>query len=376
MQAAQAVSTGTSQFAFDLFKEIGSSAPNTNIFFSPVSISLALGMAYAGSEGQTRAQMAKVLHFAGSQQAVAAGFHATMAVMGQPTSDAYQLRVANALWAQQDVQLQLQFASLMRTYCAGELRRLDFAQTEDSLATINGWVAKKTEDKITSLLHPGDIDALTRLMLTNAVYFKGDWTTPFHEKFTEPDSFTTGTGGQKQVSLMHQIGSFGYAETPDLQALELPYRGDRLAMLVLLPRTGASDRWLGFTWEKLQELRWKMTRRRVEVFLPKFKVEARLSLASTLSEMGMPDAFSPGVADFSGLTSAEAWYISAVVHHAVIDVNERGAEAAAATGAGTVLLAAFPAPPPLFRADHPFLYLIVHKPSDTTLFMGRLSEPA
>ncbi len=373
-ETANAVSSGNNQFAFDLFKNIASAEKDGNVFFSPVSISTALAMAYAGSRGETQKQMADVLHFTGTQQDVASGFQSLLASMAQPANAAYQLQAANALWAQQGTHFVPDFVSVMHTYYSGDFRMVDFAQTPESLATINHWVADKTANKVPQLLHPGDIDKRTRLVLTNAVYFKGTWTTPFDESLTRPDTFTAGSGTKKQVPFMHHTGFFRYALVGNLQVLELPYKGGELSMLVILPRADATDPWTGFTWGQLQQLQAQMKNTNVELSLPKFKVEARLSLAPTLSDMGMPDAFAKN-ADFSGMSGEEKLLISAVVHEAVVDVNEKGTEAAAATGGVMRPTMMLPGQPVEFRADHPFLYIILHKPSSSLLFMGRLSNP-
>jgi serpin B len=377
VNAGPPLSIGNNQFAFDLFKKVGTADKDTNVFFSPLSISAALAMPYAGSEGATRTQMAQVLHFDGPQQEVASGFHSVMAGMTKPGETAYQLRVANALWAAEGEHFEPKFVSLMHTYYSGDFRTVNFANTEQSRAEINHWVAEKTAGKIQQLLHPGDTTPLTRLVLTNAIYFKGDWSYPFNEKFTDPAAFTTSNGAKKQVPMMHQTYRFRYTETDKLQALELPYAGDQLSMLILLPRAGARDPWSDLIAEKIQQLRLKMQSTEVEVFLPRFKVEARLSLGPTLSGMGMPDAFDPNAADFSGITGKKDLFISKVLHQAVVEVNEKGTEAAAAT-AVVVAPKAMPGrrvAPPVFRADHPFFYMITYKSSDSLLFMGRLSDP-
>ncbi len=374
-RTATGVSAGNNQFALDLFKNIAAAQKDSNIFFSPVSISTALAMAYAGSHGETQKQMAGVLHFDGSQDEVARSFHSFMASLSQPANNAYQLRVANALWAQEGAHFRPEFVSMMHTYYAGDFRSVDFAATEEALATINSWVAEKTAGKIPKLLHQGDISALTRLVLTNAVYFKGDWIEPFRESATEPAPFTTGNGQKKKVPMMHRTGYLGYAQVGDLQVLELPYRGDQLSMLVLLPRVDATNPWANFSGEKLQQVRARMHGTRVEVFLPKFKVDERRSLEDTLPRMGMRDAFDARSADFSGITDKEEWYISKVIHQAVVEVNEKGTEAAAATAVVATAAAMQPSEPAVFRADHPFVYMIIHKPSDSILFMGRLSDP-
>ncbi len=299
------MASGSNQFAFDLFNNVAPAQKDANVFFSPLSISTALSTVYEGGRGETQQQMAQVLHLQESQAEVAAGFHSRMTSLSPPASAPYQLSVANALWAQQGVGFLAEFVSVMDKYYGGDLKTLNFADTEASRATINRWVSDKTSGKIRQLLQTGDIDRLTRLVLTNAVYFKGIWSSPFREQLTKPAPFTTAGGAEKQVPTMHRTGSYRYAQIADMQLLELPYKGDQLSMLILLPQVGAKQPFADLTWVKLQQWRWKMSIAEVEVFLPKFKVEARLSLAPTLSHMGMRDAFAENSADFSAITGQQ-----------------------------------------------------------------------
>ncbi len=373
-KAAPAAPIGHHKFGFDLFRHLAQKS--TNIFFSPLSIGTALAMAYAGSEGRTRIQIAKVLSFDSPPEQVASDFQFRLVSITQPVEATYQLRVANALWAQLGATFHSHFLSLMRMYYSGDFRMVDFTDREQCCATINQWIAEKTAGMIGELLQPTDTDAYTRLVLTNAVYFKGDWSYAFSETLTRSETFTTGDAAKVQVSMMQQRGTFRYAQADDLQLLELPYQGDELSMLIVLPQADAVDPWGRLSLAKFQQLRARMNRAEVELFLPKFKVHERFSLGSTLSSMGMPDAFARGVADFSGVTGKKEWTLGTIVHQAVIDVNEKGTEAAAATGIG-LLAAAMPIKrePVVFRADHPFLYIIIHEPSNSILFIGRLSNP-
>jgi serpin B len=373
-KAAPAAPIGHHKFAFDLFHHL--SQERTNIFFSPLSICTALAMAYAGSEGRTRIQIAKVCSFNAPPEQVASDFQFRMVSITQPVDASYEIRVANALWAQQGATFDSHFLSLMRMYYSGDVRMLDFADPPQSCTTINQWIAEKTAGMIRELLQPADIDALTRLVLTNALYFKGDWSEPFRQSLTTPDTFTTARGTQLQVPMMRRQGSFRYIQHNDLQLLDVPYQGDQLSMLIVLPQAGAPDPWSTLSPVKLQQLRAQMKHAHVELSLPRFRVDERLSLRSALFSMGMPDAFARGVADFSGISGRKEWSLSAVVHQAVIDVNEKGTEAAAASGVKFLGASFVPQPQPvIFRVDHPFLYMIIHKPSDSILFLGRLADP-
>ena len=255
---------------------------------------------------------------------------------------------------------------------------VDFAQAEAASRTINQWVESQTNGKIKDLIPPGSLNALTRLVLTNAVYFKGDWVQPFQKRNTQEEDFTVSAQEKVKVPLMHQQTKMGYVGEKTFQVLELPYAGRELSMVVLLPKKadGLPQLEKAITVDKLSSLMSKLNVREVNAYLPKFKLETSFGLNPTLEAMGMKRAFSRE-ADFSGISSAEALYISAVLHKAYVDVNEEGTEAAAATG---VLMkghaARRPQPVPVFRADHPFLFLIRDTREGSVLFMGRLTNPS
>ena len=289
----------------------------------------------------------------------------------------YELRVANALWGQKDYEFLKPFIRLGEKQYGGKLQSVDFTgATEKARRTINSWVEKQTNDMIKDLIGPGTLDAMTRLVLTNAVYFKGNWASQFEEDQTRDEPFTLLSGGKVQVPMMNQKAEFGYTETDKLQVLEMPYVGEELSMAILLPKKMDG---LGQLEEDLSAealTRWLAgTRKRdVIVTIPKFKMTHKFSLESVLRAMGMTDAFSQA-ADFSGMTGRRDLFLSAVIHQAYVDVNEEGTEAAAATGGVMTLTSMMPDRVPVFRADHPFLFLIRDKTSGSILFFGRVTNP-
>ncbi len=367
-----AVAAGNNAFATNLYAKLGEG--EGSLFFSPFSISTALAMTHAGARGQTAEQMAKTLHFDLPQDRL----HPTMGGLVRQLNEAgkqkgAKLIVANALWGHRDCAFLKPFlATNDRHYGAG-LRRVDFTSPETARATINGWAADRTNKLIPELIPPGVLNALTRLVLTNAIYFKGTWRTQFEPKRTRELPFTLATGDKVQTPMMHQTAHFGYTEARGWQALELPYQGRELSMVVVLPRAhdGLPELEKVFTARFVAE-RLRARSQKVVVALPKFKLESSFNLNKVLSAMGMVDAFTMK-ADFSGMTRSTDLFITAVVHKAVVDVNEEGSEAAAAT-------AVVPAPTNggkrvSFRADHPFLFLIRHNPTGSILFLGRVANP-
>ena len=373
-----AIVRGDNRFAMDLYAQLDREQPGKNIFFSPTSISLALAMTAAGAHGPTQAEMAKVLHLDADLAQAHAHYRQLLEqwnAVGEKR--AYQLRIANRLWGQKGFSIRPDFLTLTRQQYGAEMLLVDFAQAEAASREINHWVEEQTNGKITKLIPPGSLDALTRLVLTNAVYFKGDWVQPFHKQSTREEDFTVSAQEKVKVPLMHQQVKLGYTEEETFQVLELPYAGRELSMVVLLPKQvdGLPELEKTITTDKLAALMSKLGIREVITSLPKFKLETSFGLNSTLEAMGMKQAFS-SKADFSGINSAEALYISAVIHKAYVDVNEEGTEAAAATGVVMRAMAArLPQPVPVFRADHPFLFLIRDTKAGSILFMGRLTNP-
>ena len=373
---AQQLSAANTRFAWDLYARLEHEPGN--LFFSPYSISGCLAMTYAGARGQTAQQMAQTLHFRTDQEQLAAGFGQLQRQL--QTSEQNQgmtLSLANGLWCQQAHSFLPAFLNLARNTYQATVKQVDFrTQAEPTRVQINQWVSRQTQGKITDLLQPGVLDPLTRLVLVNAIYFKGKWERQFNPTNTQNAPFAVSSQRQVTVPLMHLQANFAYAETNGVQMLELPYTGQRLSMLVLLPKAVDGLQALEGTLSQPTLESWlgRLRQAKVNVFLPRFKLTARFSLGRTLAQMGMPDAFSPA-ADFSGMDGARDLFISAVVHKAYVDVNEEGTEAAAATGTVMKMLAIRPVPVMTFRADHPFLFLIRDRTSGSILFLGRMLDP-
>ena len=270
-----------------------------------------------------------------------------------------------------------EFLGLTGKHYGAGLREMDFAAAaEDARRTINAWVEEKTRDRIKDLIKPGVLNSMTRLVLTNAIYFKGDWARQFDEKATRQAPFWVAQEKKVDVPMRFQRARFKYAEMDSLQCLELPYVGEELSMVVLLPkeRTGLDKLEASLNRENLQLWLGRMHKMKVSVHLPKFKMTREFQLGEMLQAMGMKDAFSPQWADFSGMNGKRDLFISAVIHKAFVDVNEEGTEAAAATAVGIQVTSI--QPERVFRADHPFLFLIRDTRSGVILFMGRVSDPS
>jgi len=369
-------------FAADLYARLAAQAGN--LFFSPNSIETALAMTCAGARGETAAQMAKVLHLPAKADAVHKDFGAFLKELnaekgadGKPRG--YQLSAANALWGQKGYAFLPEFLDLTKTCYGAGLSELDFqTNTEGARQTINAWVEKETKDKIKDLIAPGILSPMTRLVLTNAVYFKGTWADQFQPAATKDQPFFLGGAGQVDCPLMHRKGRYAFKEGDGFAALQLPYKGGELSMIVLLPNAvdGLPKLEKDLTSANLAAWLQGFERGEVVVTLPRFKVTAAFTLGDTLQALGMSDAFNAAAADFSGMDGKRDLFISAVIHKAFVDVNEEGTEAAAATA---VVMrtgsARAPTTPKVFRADHPFVFLIRHEKSGAILFMGRLATP-
>jgi serpin B len=373
-----ALTTGNNAFAVDLYGKLR--AQPGNLFFSPASISTAFGMAYAGARGDTATQMAATLHFTLPPAQLHPAMGALLTSLNTTHAD-YQLRVANALWAEQNQKFLSGYLVLTKANYGAGFRPVDFEKHADKVRlTINDWVAQQTENKIQNLLQPGSVTADTRLIITNAIYFKGTWQTQFQKPQTQNEDFYLTASQTVTAPLMHISGGYSYFNGGTFQALSIPYKSGDLAMIVLLPndigglaaleqQLSASNlaAWIG----KLQFAH------KVNLTLPKFTLTQQFVLNDTLAAMGMRAAFSPQGADFSGMTGNHAFWISDVIHKAFVDVDEEGTEAAAATSIGIRATAMIPetTPPIEFRADHAFLFLIRDTRSGAILFMGRVTDP-
>jgi len=349
-------------------------------------------MTHAGARNETESQMTGVLHFPISENQRTDSSPKSLpdrqqfaSIFGMIIKDlnkrgqkgGYTLSVANALWGQKDYGFLEDFLELIQANYDGGLNEVDFIKAaETARQTINAWVEKKTKNKIKNLISKGVLDSMTRLVLTNAIYFKGNWARQFKEDRTQDAPFTLADGQKIDVAMMNQKADFGYMETDTFQALELPYVDEELSMVILLPKEfDALDEFeKTLTPENLPRWLAKIHNREVVVSVPKFKMTSKFGLASVLKSMGMEDAFSSN-ADFSGINGKRDLFISAVIHKAYVEVNEEGTEAAAATGVVMRFTSVGPAPIPVFRADHPFLFLIRDNHSGSILFIGRVANP-
>ena len=376
---ALAVAKGDGGFAFDFYARLHSDKPS-NVFFSPYSISTAFAMVSAGAAGQTQAEISKSLRLLAPESKLHPGVSALAKLL--ETDDAkggFQLRIANRLWGQTGFHVLPEFLRVTKTYYGAELAQVDFKQAESARGAINAWVDQQTDHKIPDLLAPGMVGPSTRLVLTNAVYFKARWTHEFQKSATTFNVFYPPGGQRVKVPFMHQTHRLRYAAINEARLLELPYGGDeRLSMVIVLPEKsdGLADLEQRLTFDALQGWIAELKPRTVKVHLPKFKFTTELNLTETLKSMLVTLAFS-NQADFSRISSDEKLFISAAIHKAYVDVNEEGTEAAAATAIGMRATAALPSPeePVEFRADHSFVFLIRDNRTQTVLFVGRLANP-
>lgn len=372
----QEVVNANNKFAFDFYSEINKKEEG-NIFYSPYSIFAALAMTYEGAKGKTADEIKSVFSFPESE-ILRPNFAAIYNKINKK-NDNYKLSTGNALWAQYDYRFLDDFTSRIEKYYGGKVTNLDFVkETEKSRKTINDFIAEQTNNKIKDLIPKGALTVMTRLVLTNAIYFKGTWVKQFDKKDTRDEDFTTISGQKIKAPLMRLTGDeaeFKYAENDDLQILEMPYNGEDLSMLVILPKENNFEKVeQSLNNEKLSEWKNMLREQRVDIFIPKFKFDSKSSLKSILQNMGMPTAFSEGSADFSGMDGTKNLLISDVIHQAFVEVNEEGTEAAAATAVIMKTLS-IPPPSPIFRADRPFIFLIEEKATGNILFLGRIANP-
>jgi serpin B len=390
------VAEANNAFAANLYAKLAGA--EGNLFFSPNSIEVALAMTSAGARGKTFAEMIKVLAVSNvinerdgtlpihwGLGAFLKDLNAEKGADGKPRG--YQLSVANALWGQKGEPFLPEFLKVLKDNYGAGLSELDFAtDTDGARKTINTWVEKATQDKIKDLLKAPLPSRDTKLVLTNAIYFKGTWVDQFKKELTKDAPFHLSRDKDVQAPLMNRTGDYEYMEEEMFQGLKLPYAGKELSMIIFLPRRVAYE-FEGQTLSGIGQLEkeataanlaaWmgKFRKQKVVVSIPKFKTTAEFQLADVLKSLGMVDAFG-SKADFSGMNGKQDLFISAVVHKAFVDVNEEGTEAAAATAIVMNRMAVVREnQPPVFRADHPFLFLIRHEKTGAVLFMGRIADP-
>jgi serpin B len=387
-QELKELAAGNSTFAFDLYQALRGEPGN--LFYSPYSLSVALAMTYAGARGETESQMAATLHYTLPQEQLHPAFNAldmALAGAGDQQDGAFQLNVANSLWGQQGFPFRQEFLDLLAKNYASGLRLVDCideSQREQARQAINDWVGTATHGKIDELIAKGILTDATRLVLANAIYFKGEWSEPFLNS-TQEAPFTRLDGSQVSVPTMSRRATTPYAAGEDFQAVDLPYKGGRVAMLVLLPAAGQFEAFESrLNQEQAQAILQDLEASDVKLYLPKFQFSAEYTLEETLKAVnprqrgltGMPDAFDMHRADFSGMYDRQKaggnLYLSHVVHKAFVAVNEIGTEAAAASGA---VMESVSAPAVELRIDRPFIFLIHDLQTGTILFAGRVMDP-
>ncbi|CAK6441458.1 unnamed protein product [Pipistrellus nathusii] len=374
------LSLANTRFTLDLFRTLKDSDPSGNIFFSPMSISSALAMVFLGTRGTTAAQMSKTLHFDAVKE-IHSSFQSLNADINKRGAP-YLLKLANRLYGEKTYEFLPEFLGSTQKMFGTELASVDFRKaSEDARKVINEWVKGQTEGKIPELLAAGVIDCMTKLVLVNAIYFKGNWQEKFSQKDTTDRPFRLNKKVTKTVKMMYQRSEFPFGYIKDLKCrvLELPYQGRELSMVILLPddiedeATGLKKIEEQLTLEKLHE--WtkpeNLSSIEVNVHLPKFKLQENYNLNSHLASLGIEDLFT-SKADLSGMSRAQNLFISQIVHKSFVEVNEEGTEAAAAT---VMFIDCCLMPEENFVADHPFIFFIRHNPSTNILFLGRLSSP-
>jgi serpin B len=380
---AAAVVASNTRFGLDIYHELSAAKPNENVLISPFSISAALAMTFAGAGGQTAQQMSDVLRFTLPSAAVHPAFGELLRDLTMHR-DGYQLDIANRLFAQQQYPFETAFKNITANDYGAPLEEVDFVRnTEGSRRRINQWVENQTNDKIRDLLPEGSVKDNTRLVLTNAIYFDGSWKHKFNKDLTHEDTFVSASGTPSTVSMMHQQQAFRYAERSGYQMLEMPYAGDDLSLVVMLPNAadGLKNLEASLTPDEWNAGVNAMYQTSVNVSLPKFTFDSSFGLADALKALGMKHAFDKEGADLKGIADppSEKLYIDGAIHKAFIDVNENGTEAAAATavivGMVTTCFCA-PPQPKTFDADHPFLFALRDVHTGSLLFVGRVVEPA
>jgi len=372
---------GNNDFALDLYQSLR--GEEGNLFYSPYSVSMALAMTYGGARGDTESEMAKTLHYILPQNKLHNAFNALDQELNSRGKGAqgkdgkgFRLNIVNAIWGQKGYQFLPAYLDLLAVNYGAGLRILDFMNaTEESRTTINNWVSDQTEGRIKDLIPRGAIDQLTRLVLTNAIYFNAAWQHSFEKNSTSNDTFHLLTGNEVSVPMMRQTESFRYTAGNDFQAVELPYDGRELSMLIIVPDTGQFKTFEStLSTKRINEIIKQLSYGRVALTMPKFEFDFNIGLKEKLKTMGMPLAFS-GQADFSGMDGNNDLYITDVLHKAFVAVDESGTEAAAATVV-IVGATAMPAQPVEMTVDRPFIFMIRDVKTGSILFLGRVLNPA
>ena len=371
------VVTANNQFAIDIYQQINGQPQQVdkNVFFSPYSLSTAMAMLYAAAKGETKAQIQKTFHY--PTPAILNPNSAALYNQFNKSNPDYKLATVNDLWMQQGLTPTKSYIDTVQRYYSGQVTALDFEGSPDpARQTINKKIAEKTKQLIPELLPKGSIKSDTAVVLTNAIYFKGNWTLPFTAERTSAQPFYNAIGRASTVQIMRQQSYFSYYEDKHIKVVQLPYKGDDLSMLVVLPKLNhklaMQQLAKSLSANKIKQWRSGLVRQEVDLQLPKFKLDARYQMKTLLADMGMPKAFNNG-AEFNLYADGTPIKLDEVYHQAVVTVDEKGTEAAAAAGAvGMYVGMSYPVE---FKADHPFMFMIKDNKTDAILFLGQVNKP-
>ena len=370
----ESISSANNEFAVDFYKQILDAEEGKNIFYSPASLYVAFSLLYEGAKKNTAQQIEDVFGF---ESDAFARHNATVhALSSLNRDDDYAiLEMANALWIADSFGLHESYLDIARSTYLADSQTVNFSDEDDGVKKINDWATEKTRDKIKKVIGPGDVDGDTAMVLNNAIYFKGTWLAQFPKEDTRESGFYTNPTDSVNADFMNIRGGFNYAHSDGAQILQMPYKGDRLSMLVILPDDPDMRQFEeSLSAQQIQKWTDNLWNQEVIVSIPKFEAKTNYQLNGHLIAMGMPDVFISGVADLSGIGPV-GLYVTKAIQDAYVKVNEEGTEAAAVT---TIIggIESLPPPPPKFIADHPFLFVIQDDESGMILFMGRISNPA
>jgi serine protease inhibitor len=376
-EQAQSAAIANRAFGVTLYQTLA--AKPGNVFLSPISLAGAFGPVAAGAQGETRAAIGKVLELPNDDSTLHRDLGGLLRTLESDRAGA-RVSIANGLWLMKDFAVKPAFVAVAKDSYDAEVESLDFRNGVAAAARINNWVERKTGGRIPKLVEPDSLDEMTALVVTNAVHFLGDWTHPFNASSTGPQPFHLTGSTVRDVPMMYGKRYHRYADADGVQLLELPYKGDRLSMVAILPKERVGLAAVEKTLDGLRLGQWlgqldSAGPREVRVYLPKVEFRSSYQLVEPLKAMGMSIAFQPHQANFRGIADTDL-FISQVVHKTFLRIDEKGTEAAAATGIEAELTSAPAVPPPTFRADHPFLVLIRDRPTGAVLFLGRIADPS
>jgi len=378
-ESVQSLVDSLNNFSFVFYNEI-IEGEEANVFYSPYSIFTALSMAYEGARGNTAVEMKDVLNILQNDSVTESSFGRLYNLLNQ-NKKGYTVNTANAFWANVDYKFLDGYLNLLKSYYVAEAKELDFSKNVEAANTINNWIEEQTNDKIRDMIKPEMLSDATKLVLTNAICFKGLWEKQFNPTYTYETDFETSPGETVKIDMMDyndKDKEFNYTETEDLKIIELDYQGDDLSMIIILPKENnitLAEKQLNIV--NLADWKNNLTMTTITVLkIPRFRLETEYTLNDILFDMGIKDAFYYGDADFSGMDGTYYLYISLVIHKAFVEVNEEGTEAAAATAIDMLAGAPGPSETRTFIADHPFIFLIQQKETGAVLFMGKVTNPS